>query len=111
MSKLKKVVVHWDAAGLRAEPEEININSRSEVLHWELVSARRGARIRDVAFDGGGTGPFLAVGPSPSSDVIWQSRGSAEQPLGHRYKYSVYVTDATGVVVELDPFIVDTDRP
>lgn len=111
MEKTKKVVVHWDAAGLRAVPEEIHVDSRSEVLRWELVSTRRGARISDVAFDEGGAGPFLSVAPSHTSDVVWLSSGSAEQPLGHRYKYSVYVTDATGAVVELDPFIVDTDRP
>lgn len=108
----KKVVVHWDAAGLRAVPDLIKVDSRTEVLRWELESTRRGARISDVAFaDGSPAGPFCKVEPSPSSDVVWQSEGSAEQPYDREYKYSVFVTDATGAVVELDPFVVDTDKP
>lgn len=111
MSNQKKVVVHWDATGLRAVPDEIRINSRTEILRWELESTRRGARISDVAFEEGAAGPFCKVEPHPSSDVVWQSQGSAEQPFDRRYKYSVYVTDTSGAVIELDPFVVDTDKP
>ena len=111
MSNQKKVVVHWDAAGLRAVPDEINVDSRTEVLRWVLECTRRGARISDVAFEDGAAGPFCRVEPDPASDIVWKSEGSADQPYDRRYKYSVFVTDATGAVLELDPFVVDTDKP
>jgi hypothetical protein len=109
MSTQKKVVVRWDAGGLRAEPEEIKVHSRIETLHWELVSSHRGARITAVTFEEDGTGPFARV--AGSSDILWQSEGSMEKPLGRRYKYSVFVRNAGGASEELDPFVVDTDKP
>lgn len=105
----KKVVVRWDAAGLRAEPDEINVNSRTEVLRWELDSTRRGARISNIVFDGVAHGPFLSVGNS--SDLLWSSAGSKNNAYDTSYKYSVYVTDSSGAIVELDPYIIDTDKP
>lgn len=109
MSTQKKVVVRWDAGGLRAEPDEIKVHSRKEALRWELVSSRRGARITDVVFEEEVTGPFARV--AHSSDTVWQGEGSKEKPLDRRYKYSVFVRDAAGAALELDPFVVDTDKP
>lgn len=109
MSTQKKVVVRWDSGGLRAEPDEIKVHSRKEELRWELVSSQRGARIVDVVFEDEATGPFARV--AGSSDTVWQSEGSKEKPLERRYKYSVFVRNAAGATLELDPFVVDTDKP
>lgn len=105
----KKVVVRWDAAGLRAEPDEMKVDSRTEVLRWELESTRRGARISNIVFEGVAHGPFLSVGAS--SDLLWTSSGSKENDLGRSYKYSIFVTDSSSAVTELDPYIIDTDKP
>ncbi len=105
----KKVVVHWDAAGLRAEPDEIQVNSRTEDLRWELESTRRGARLGEIRFDGEAGGPFRSVGAS--SDLLWTGTGSKANDLGRRYKYSIFVSDASGASLELDPYIIDTDKP
>ncbi len=107
----KKVVVHWDAAGLRAEPNEIKVDSRTEVLRWELESTRRGARITAIVFAGEADGPFRRVGPMASSDVDWASEGSKGNAPGASYKYSVFVSDSSGAQIELDPYVIDTDKP
>lgn len=111
MTEQKKVVVRWDAAVLRAEPEEMKVNSRAESVRWELESSRRGARITRIVFAGDPAGPFTKVAKvEGSSDRSWQGDGSKNQPLGQRYKYSVFVADSSGEV-ELDPYIIDTDKP
>lgn len=110
MTIQKKVVIRWQATGLSADPETIRVDTRCESLRWELDAISRSARIVDVTFEAGGAGPFDKVGPLPSSD-LWQGEGSALKPPGVSYKYSVFVTDANGVVLELDPFVVDTDKP
>lgn len=111
MSTQKKVVVHWDSGGLRAEPDEIKVHSRSQELRWELVSTYRGARITDIAFEEDKTGPFARIAAAGGSDLAWQSEGSKEKPPDRRYKYSIFVRAATGETFELDPFVVDTDKP
>ena len=110
MTIQKKVVIRWDATGLSADPETIKVDSRCEKLRWELDAISRSARIVDITFESGGAGPFDRVGPVTGSDV-WHGEGSAMKPPGVAYKYSVFVTDANGVVIELDPFVVDTDKP
>ncbi len=109
MSTQKEVVVTWDAAGLRAEPVEIEVNSRQHTLRWELISSRRGARISRITF-AEGDGPFASIAGADDSGRVWEGTGSREEPYGRRYKYSVFVADSKGEV-ELDPFIVETDKP
>lgn len=110
MSSPKEVLVRWNAEGLRAVPEEIDVNSRTEVLRWKLESPNRGARITRIVFDGETDGPFTRVAPVDASRQVWQAEGSKNQPFGQRYKYSIFVSTG-GAETELDPFVVDTDRP
>ena len=110
MSSQKEVLIRWNAEGLRAIPEEILVNSRTEVLRWKLESPTRGARISRIVFDGEADGPFRVIGPVDASAQVWQAEGSKNQPFGRRYKYSVFVSTG-GAETELDPFVVDTDRP
>ena len=110
MSSQKEVLIRWNAEGLRAVPEEIRVNTRAEVLRWKLESATRGARITRIVFAGEADGPFRQIGPVDAGSQTWQAEGSKNQPFGQRYKYSVFVSTG-GAETELDPFVVDTDRP
>jgi hypothetical protein len=60
-------------------------------------------------FAGEAHGPFTRV--AGASDLAWASEGSKSNALDRRYKYSVFVTDANGAQLELDPFVIDTDKP
>lgn len=106
-----KVTVSWTKAGLRCEPEELRMDCRrGDSVRWDLDSDRPGARITAIVFEGSNpNGPFAELG-TDRGPTVWQGSSSNGGPRG-RFKYSIHVIDDSGVPVELDPYILDTDRP
>lgn len=108
----RKVKVYWGSDGLRCEPEEVRMDSRrGDRVEWQLESDRPGARIVAIEFADRTLpkGPFLELA-ADRNPKTWTGQRSNGAAYG-RYKYSITVSDERGEPIELDPYILDTDRP
>lgn len=116
----RKVVVYWDDAGLRCDPDEVRIRSRrGDRVLWTLVTGKRDARIVDIVFTDK-SDPKSAVPTNPKGPFgELQAQSDPRQWIGtapagpseKRYKYSVWVSDESGERIELDPSLIVTERP